>query len=98
MARRVAAILRRPGWDAWLDESDIRGGASWAASIQQALRSCSVLVLLVTANSVAKEWVLDEVAAARNLRVPIIPAVLQRPEPPWSGPAAPRDSDTPRLG
>ena len=35
------------------------------------------MVLLVTANSVAKEWVLDEVAAARNLRVPIIPAVLQ---------------------
>ena len=77
VARRVAAILRRQGWDTWLDESDIRGGASWAASIQQALRSCSVMVLLVTANSVAKEWVLDEVAAARNLRVPIIPAVLQ---------------------
>jgi len=76
-ARGVAAILRRQGWDTWLDESDIRGGSSWAASIQQALRSCSVVVLLVTADSVAKEWVLDEIAAARNLRVPIIPAVLE---------------------
>jgi hypothetical protein len=44
-ARHVAAILRRQGWDTWLDESDIRGGARWAASIQQALRSCSVVVL-----------------------------------------------------
>jgi hypothetical protein len=77
LARHVAATLRRQGWDTWLDESDIRGGVSWAASIQQALRSCSVVVLLVTANSVAKEWVLDEIAAARNLRVPIIPAVLE---------------------
>jgi hypothetical protein len=65
------------GWDTWLDESDIRGGSSWAASIQQALRNCSVVVLLVTARSVSKEWVLDEIAAARNLRVPIIPAVLE---------------------
>jgi hypothetical protein len=77
LARNVAAILRRQGWDPWLDESDIRGGASWAASIQHALRSCSVVVMLVTANSVSKEWVLDEIAAARNLRVPIIPAVLE---------------------
>ena len=69
--------LRRQGWDAWLDESSIPGGASWGASIQQALRSSSVVVLLVTADSVSKEWVLDEIAAARNLRVPIIPAVLE---------------------
>ncbi len=77
LAREVAAILRRQGWEPWLDESDIRGGAQWAASIQQALRSCSVVVLLVTADSVSKEWVLDEIQAARNLRVPIIPAVLE---------------------
>lgn len=76
-ARYVADALRRQGWDPWLDESDIRGGSSWAASIQAALRSSTVVVLLVTANSVSKEWVLDEVVAARNLRVPIIPAVLE---------------------
>jgi hypothetical protein len=78
LARNVAAILRRQGWDIWLDESDIRGGALWAASIQQALRSSSVVVLLVTSNSVSKEWVLDEIVAARNLRVPIVPAVLEQ--------------------
>ena len=77
LAHDVAGVLRRRRWDAWLDESDIRGGGSWAASIQEALRSSSVVVLLVTANSVAKEWVLDEIAAARNLRVPIIPAFLE---------------------
>ncbi len=76
-ARHVAAILRRQGWDPWIDESDIPGGSSWAASIQQALKACSVVVLLVTANSVAKEWVLDEITSARNLRVPIIPAFLE---------------------
>lgn len=77
MAREVAAILRRQGWEPWLDESDIRGGGPWAASIQQALRTCSVVVLLITAESVSKDWVLDEIQAARNLRVPIIPAVLE---------------------
>lgn len=77
LAREVAAILRRQGWEPWIDESDIRGGGPWAASIQQALRSSSVVVLLITADSVSKEWVLDEIQAARNLRVPIIPAVLE---------------------
>jgi hypothetical protein len=76
-ARHVAAVLRRQGWQPWIDESDILGGSSWAASIQQALKACSVVVLLVTANSVSKEWVLDEIVAARNLRVPIIPAFLE---------------------
>jgi TIR domain len=73
----IAGILRRQGWEPWIDESGIIGGSSWAASIQQALKASSVVVLLITANSVAKEWVLDEIVAARNLRVPIIPAVLQ---------------------
>jgi hypothetical protein len=77
MARMVAGILRRQGWEPWIDESGILGGSSWAASIQQALKASSVVVLLITANSVAKEWVLDEVVAARNLRVPVVPAVLQ---------------------
>jgi pSer/pThr/pTyr-binding forkhead associated (FHA) protein len=77
LARSIAATLRRQGWEPWLDESGIPGGSPWAASIQQALRSSSVVVLLITANSVSKEWVLDEITAARNLRVPIIPAVLE---------------------
>jgi hypothetical protein len=77
LARLVAGILRRQGWEPWIDESGITGGSSWAASIQQALKASSVVVLLITANSVAKEWVLDEIVAARNLRVPIVPAVLQ---------------------
>ncbi|GAA4963626.1 TIR domain-containing protein [Kineococcus glutinatus] len=76
LARSVAASLQRQGWQPWLDERSIVGGASWAASIQQALRSSSAVVLLVTARSVSKEWVLDEITAARNLRVPIIPAVV----------------------
>jgi hypothetical protein len=76
-ARMIAGILRRQGWEPWLDEGNIVGGSSWAASIQQALKASSVVVLLITANSVAKEWVLDEIVAARNLRVPIVPAVLE---------------------
>jgi hypothetical protein len=77
LARMIAGILRRQGWEPWIDESSIVGGSSWAASIQQALKASSVVVLLITANSVAKEWVLDEIVSARNLRVPIVPAVLE---------------------
>lgn len=76
-AGRIPGILRRQGWEPWIDESGIIGGSSWAASIQQALKASSVVVLLITASSVAREWVLDEIVAARNLRVPIVPAVLQ---------------------
>jgi hypothetical protein len=76
-ARALATWLERRGWDAWLDETDIRGGSAWAASIQSGIKESGVVVLLVSSNSVAKEWVLDEVTAARNLRVPIIPAMLE---------------------
>lgn len=76
-ARAVASWLERRGWDAWLDEADIQGGSAWAASIQSAIKGSAAVVLLVSSNSVAKEWVLDEITAARNLRVPIIPAVLE---------------------
>ena len=77
-ARDLASYLEQRGWDAWLDETDINGGSAWAASIQSAIKESAVIVLLVTSNSVAKEWVLDEVTAARNLRVPIIPALLEQ--------------------
>ncbi len=76
-ARALSTWLERRGWDAWLDEADIKGGSAWAASIQSGIKQSDVVILLVSSNSVAKGWVLDEVTAARNLRVPIIPAVLE---------------------
>lgn len=76
-ARALAGWLERRGWDAWLDEADIKGGSAWAASIQSGIKESAVVVLLVSSNSVAKEWVLDEITAARNLRVPIIPALQE---------------------
>jgi hypothetical protein len=76
-ARAITTWLERRGWDVWLDETDIKGGSAWAASIQSGIKESSVVILLVSSNSVAKEWVMDEITAARNLRVPIIPAVLE---------------------
>jgi pSer/pThr/pTyr-binding forkhead associated (FHA) protein len=76
-ARALSTWLERRGWDVWLDETDIKGGSAWAGSIQSGIKESDVVILLVSSNSVAKEWVLDEVTSARNLRVPIIPAVLE---------------------
>jgi hypothetical protein len=77
-AKALANWLERRGWEPWIDESGIPGGSAWAASIQAAIKESAVMVLLVTSNSVAKDWVLDEVTSARNLRIPVIPAVLER--------------------
>ena len=76
-ANALATVLKQRGWQPWIDASDIKGGSAWAASIQSAIKDSVAVVLLVSSNSVAKEWVMDEITAARNLRIPIIPALLE---------------------
>lgn len=76
-ATRLAADLQQAGHTVWQDLTNLRGGQDWIAAIDQAIKGCDTLVLVLSPGGIASPWVLDEVARARNLGKPIIPVLLK---------------------
>ena len=53
-------------FDLWVDRQ-MRGGAEWDPEIDQKLRVCDIFVLLVSANSMASDYIIDkEIAVIRE--------------------------------
>jgi adenylate cyclase len=51
VAQRICAALRHAGLEVWLDQSDLRGGDAWDASIRRQIRECALFVPLISANT-----------------------------------------------
>jgi TIR domain len=71
-ARELEANLRAVGVSSFLAPLTIRPGASWAEEIWQAIRACSVFVLVVTAEAIKSKWCLMEIGAALGLRKRVV--------------------------
>jgi len=54
-ARRICDALRAVGLDVWFDQSALRGGDSWDASIRQQIKACALFVPVISANTQARE-------------------------------------------
>ena len=76
-ALRLARDLGSAGVNIWLDQH-IRPGVRWDRAVEQALRTCDRLLVILSPASVASENVLDEVALAFDWEKQIVP-VLYRP-------------------
>jgi hypothetical protein len=50
-AQRIADALRAFGVEVWLDQSELRGGEAWDASIRQQIRGCALFLAIVSANT-----------------------------------------------
>jgi hypothetical protein len=50
-AHRIADGLSAFGLEVWLDQSELRGGDAWDASIRQKIRSCALFVPLISAQT-----------------------------------------------
>ena len=50
-ARRICEALRALGITVWFDQSELRGGDAWDASIRKQIRECALFVPLISANS-----------------------------------------------
>jgi hypothetical protein len=75
--RQIEAL----GIDVYLAEHDPKPGTSIAAKVDEALQSCHVFVVLITANSSDSAYVQQEVGLARAYRKPIIPIVDKTVDP-----------------
>jgi hypothetical protein len=54
-ARRICDALRAAGLEVWFDQSELRGGDAWDASIRRQIRECAIFVPVITPNTQARE-------------------------------------------
>jgi hypothetical protein len=75
-ANKLAEKLRLEGFDVWIDKAHLRSSDNWWESIIVALRSCSALIVVMTAEAKHSKWVQREVTLADNWHKPIFPLLL----------------------
>jgi len=54
-AGRICNALRAAGIDVWFDQTALRGGDAWDASIRRQIRECGLFVPVISANTQARE-------------------------------------------
>ena len=66
----VAALTSAdPSLDVWYDEHGLSGGSAWVQTLQQELQARDVVVLVLTPDSLASQWVQQEMQLALATRV-----------------------------
>ena len=53
-AKHICNALRAAGVEVWFDQSELRGGDAWDASIRRQIRECALFVPLISANTNAR--------------------------------------------
>ena len=51
VARRICDALRATGLEVWFDQSELRGGDAWDASIRKQIRECALFVPIISATT-----------------------------------------------
>jgi hypothetical protein len=77
-AESLEAALRAREIDCWVDRRNLKAGHSYPNDIDEAVRRCDALVFLVSARSVASDYVRFEVTAALTAGTPVMPVMLER--------------------
>jgi WD40 repeat protein len=73
----LAQQLKQQGVAVWLDQWDISAEADWDKSIDQALRDCARLLIVLSPASVKSGEVRGELREALDLGKPILPVLYQ---------------------
>jgi hypothetical protein len=90
LAEELALALRGRGIDAWLDTLELAPGDDWDGRIAHALNEADGCVLVASRAALESEHVLAEIAAARELGLPLVVAQAGRAALPPGLAAAPR--------
>ena len=76
-ALRLAEDLKAAGANVWLDQLDIAPGEHWDRSVEEALRGCTRMLVILSPESVASDNVMDEVSFALRSGKAIIPILFK---------------------
>ena len=82
--RKLAGDLEKAGYDVWWDITDLRGGDDWVRQIPTAIEASQFVIVVLSPNSIASEWVEKEYTQALSLRKKIIPIMLAPCNVPFS--------------
>jgi TIR domain len=74
---RLARDMRAAGSQIWVDQIDIRPSDRWDRAVEEAVRDCVGMLLILSPSSAASENVLDEVAVALEAGKPVIPVRIE---------------------
>jgi len=72
-AQRLAEDLKAAGANVWIDQLDITGGEDWPMAIEQAMRRCPGMIVILSPASVGSNQVRAEYHFALNAHKKIIP-------------------------
>ncbi len=75
---QLASFLGTAGVDVWFDP-DIRYGADFERIIREKIDGCAAVIVAMTPDSAASEWVGREITWAEQRRKPIVPQLLAGP-------------------
>jgi hypothetical protein len=54
-AQHLCNALRAAGIEVWFDQSELRGGDAWDASIRRQIKGCYLFVPIISANTQSRE-------------------------------------------
>jgi hypothetical protein len=69
----LATDLKAAGLDVWYDLSGLDGGARWRIEIEKAIRASQYVIIVLSPDSIASEWVEEEILYAKNFGRKIVP-------------------------
>ncbi|MCB8926754.1 MAG: SUMF1/EgtB/PvdO family nonheme iron enzyme [Ardenticatenaceae bacterium] len=67
-AHKLAADLRRHGWEIWIAPDSIRPGEEWVDAINNGLAGSGIFLLVLTPEAIKSRWVYKETNVAINLQ------------------------------
>lgn len=76
-ATRLAQSLTNNGADVWIDMEDIPAGVKWSTAIQQGLKTCDIMLVIVSPDSMQSTNVEDEWQYYLDRGKPILPVLLR---------------------
>jgi hypothetical protein len=82
-ALRLAADLKAAGSDVWIDQIDIGPGELWDRKVEEALKHCPSVLVILSPASANSNNVLDEVSYALDQKKSLIPVLYKDCEIPF---------------
>src|SRR5215210_5745142 len=72
--------LEKAGMDTWLDKHRLRGGQDWSVEIDRGITEAFALVVIMSPEAKASEYVTYEWSFAIGAGVPVIPVLIRPTE------------------
>ena len=82
--KKLTSELGKDSIESWWDFDALKGGQSWQKEIQQGIKRSDFFIVVLSPNSVERDWVLKEITFANEYKKKIIPLLLKKCERPIS--------------